>query len=609
MEKRREIELLAPARDADVAIEAIRHGADAVYMGASRFGARAQAGNSIDDIARVSDYAHDFGAKVYATVNTIVYDQELRQVERLVTDLYHCGVDAIIVQDMSLLRLDIPPIALHASTQCDIRTPEKARFLETVGFSQLVLARELSLNEISEIRHAVKVPLEAFVHGALCVCYSGRCQASQVLKGRSANRGECAQLCRLPYDLEDDSGKKLLKGKHLLSLRDMNQSTRLKAMIEAGVSSFKIEGRLKDVGYVKNVVAFYRLALDRVINESEGELSRSSFGHSDYTFEPRLERSFNRSFTHYFIDGHPAPATARMASLVTPKSMGEPAGRVEQVRGSRIRIDGDVALTNGDGLSFIDADGHYTGVRVNEVHGHDIILNDKVNVKPGAEVCRTFDKRFNDIISKPSATRRVAIDIALKIEDDKIVANIDDERGNHIVHTLNVGKLELARLPQAERQLAELSKLGNTIYELRSAEVVGDYFVPASVLSQLRREAVEWLDRSQRIAYTRDRRRAERYDVPCFATCLTSADNVANEVSRQFYIDHGVKQIEPAVEVQPRKGGVVMTTRYCLRRELGACRREVNARKLPEPLLLRAEGFTLQVECDCKRCEMTLVVK
>ena len=609
MKRKQRIELLAPARDVLVAIEAISHGADAVYIGANKFGARSQAGNDVDDLGRVCEYAHKFDAKVYATVNTIVYDNEFRAVERLVADLYRVGVDALIVQDMSLLRLDLPPIALHASTQCDIRTVEKARFLEAVGFSQLVLARELSLDEIARIRAAVKVPLEAFVHGALCVSYSGRCQASEVLKHRSANRGECAQLCRLPYDLEDATGRKILQGKHLLSLRDMNRSQWLKAMIEAGVSSFKIEGRLKDAGYVKNVVAYYRRALDAVIESDAGESVRSSFGTSTFTFTPAPERSFNRQFTSYFIDGHPAVPQARMASIDTPKSRGELLGTALHSRGAHLRLVGDLMPVNGDGLSYIDSDGQYTGIRVNEVHGDDIVLNDSVRIKPGTKVYRTFDKNFNDVLLKPSATRKIAIDVCLKIEsDNNLVATIIDERGNHVTHTMAVSGLQPARSSQSERQRAELSKLGNTIYELRRADVVGECFIPASVLAQLRRDVVECLDRAQRMRYTRDMRRVEQRDVPYISQSVLSADNVANALARKFYQDHGVTRIEPAVEVQHRPTGVVMTTRYCLRRELGACRRESTGRRLPDKLYLRADGFTLEVKCDCKRCEMMLEV-
>ena len=604
----RKIELLAPARDADVAIEAIRHGADAVYMGANQFGARAQAGNDVSDIRRVWDYAHQFDARVYATVNTIVYDHELRQVERLVHDLCRAGVDALIVQDMALLRLDLPPIALHASTQCDLRTPEKARFLEALGFSQLVMARELSLGEIAAIRQAVKVPLEAFVHGALCVCYSGRCQASQAIMGRSANRGECAQVCRLPFDLEDEQGRKLMSGKHLLSLRDMNQSGHLEQMLDAGVSSFKIEGRLKDVGYVKNVVAYYRRAIDAILDAHPDRYSRASVGQSTYTFEPCLERSFNRSFTSYFIEGHPAPTTLKMASIDTPKSQGEYLGKVQSVNGRVLRIESDRVVANGDGLSFIGASGAFTGMRVNEVHGRDVVLNQPVSIARGTKIYRTFDKMMNDVLSRPSAQRRIALDATLDIVGDQLRLSLADERGNRVTHAVNATALELARTSQEGRQRTELGKLGDTIYTLREARVEGDRFIPASLLAQLRREAIKWLDRAQQVSYATDRRRPEQKDAPCFAAKLVSADNVANHLAEKLYREHGVTAIEPALEVMPSetplKGREVMVTRYCIRRELGACRRDPKAIAMPAHLYLRYGSTLLQVDCDCAACQM-----
>ena len=375
MHLKRNIELLAPAKNELIGIEAIKHGADAVYIGASAFGARSQAGNDIESIKRLVDFAHQYDARIYCTVNTIIYDHELHAVERMIHELYRAGVDALIVQDMALLRLDIPPIALHASTQCDIRTPEKAQFLEKMGFAQLVLARELTIDEIKEISSSVRVPLEGFCHGALCVSYSGRCQISQALKGRSANRGECAQFCRLSYDLEDTHGNKLIKSKHLLSLRDFNASDRLHQMINAGISSFKIEGRLKDVDYVKNVVAYYRQALDRIIGANDG-LARSSHGTSSFSFEPCLAKSFNRSFTHYFIDDrHPHNGT-KMASILTPKSQGEYVGKVATTSANVITLSGNATFANGDGLSFISSDGNYDGFRVNKVIGNKLFLKD-----------------------------------------------------------------------------------------------------------------------------------------------------------------------------------------------------------------------------------------
>lgn len=603
----RHIELLAPARDAGVAIDAIDHGADAVYMGAMRFGARAAAGNTVNDIARVCDYAHAFNARVYATVNTIVYDDELMAVELLVKELYNAGVDALIVQDMALLRLDLPPIPLHASTQCDIRTPEKARFLQDVGFSQLVLARELTLNEIARIHAAVDVPLEAFVHGALCVSYSGRCQVSRLVKGRSANRGECAQLCRLPYDLVDDQGMVIVHGKHLLSLRDMNHSNDIESMLAAGVSSFKIEGRLKDSRYVKNVVAYYRHRIDRVIAASEGRYVRASMGTSEFTFTPQLNKSFNRSFTDYFLDER-HPRHKHMANIDTPKSMGEPVGEVKQVRGNVLQVDSQVEMHNGDGLSFFDpATSEYTGVRVNRADGHRLLLRDAVNVRPGTQLYRTTDKLMDDVLSRRSAERTIAVDAKLEYSQGRLTLQLTDEQGLTVEKSIAV-ELQAAQADQAERQLMTLAKLGGTGYKLRHAVVVGQQFVPASVLTSLRREVVETLRTEQRSQYRREQRRAEDGRAVYPSQHLVSADNVANRLSQQFYRDHGVETIVPAVEVSGEPTHA-MHTRYCLRRELGACLLDAHAqRRLPSKLFLRSGDFTMSVHCDCARCEMHLEI-
>lgn len=605
----RKIELLAPARDAQIAIEAIGHGADAVYMGASAFGARASAGNALADVARAVDFAHQFNARIYATVNTLVYDSELKQVERLIADLYHIGVDAIIVQDMGILRLDLPPIALHASTQCDLRTVEKARFLESVGFSQLVLARELSLVETRRVAESVQVPIEAFVHGALCVSYSGRCQVSEMVKGRSANRGECAQMCRLSYDLEDGEGRKLLENKHLLSLRDLNMSNRLAAMLEAGISSFKIEGRLKDVGYVKNVVAYYRQALDRLIASSQGSLVRASCGTSVVGFEPDVTKSFNRSFTTYFADGHPLPNGHGMASLHTPKSLGEPLGKARNVRGKTMEIDTRKSLANGDGLSFVNAQGDYEGCRVNVANGNRVVLNEEAQIPAGTMIYRTFDKAMNDVLAKPSAERRIAVDARLALVPGGISLTLADERGNRVTHRLETDAIQPAQSAQADKQCQVLGKLGNTIYVLNEAQLLNDSFIPSSLLTQLRRETVELLDRAQRLTRVVDVRRVEDREAPCFATELTSADNVANHLAEEFYRDHGVERITPAIEVQKPAGQEpvpVMHSRYCLRRELGACRLDTKAKQLPAELYLRNAGTLLRVDCDCNRCEMHL---
>ena len=610
MSKPVDIELLAPARDAEIAIAAIDHGADAVYMGASHHGARADATNSIDDVRRACDHAHRFGAKIYATVNTLVYDDELAEVEHLIHELYRSGVDAIIVQDLGLLRLDLPPITLHASTQCDLRTPEKARFLEALGFSQLVMARELTINEIAAIRKVTSVPLEAFVHGALCVSYSGRCAISQVLKGRSANRGECAQLCRLPYDLVDGQGHVLVEGKHLLSLRDMAQHDRLEQMMAAGVSSFKIEGRLKDMAYVKNVVAYYRRAIDKVIGRHPDHYRRASSGTVELAFSPDIKKSFNRGFTHYFLDERRPTDGSAMASIDTPKSQGEYLGRALRCSGNRLTIETRAVLANGDGLSYTDSQGQFSGARVNRALDHGtVLLRERADIPRGTRIYRTADKAFNDLLAKSSATRTIAVDAELRYTGDMLILTLDDERGNRVTHSVDC-ELQAAAKPQSERQLAELGKLGGTIYRLREAQVPGDIFIPASLLARLRRETVELLDRTHAITRPVEKRRPEDKSVPSPTAELTPADNVANRCAEQLYRDHGVKEIAPALEVGApvTSSTPLMHTRYCLRRQLGACLKGKNADRLPRDLYLKTGTTLLKVTCNCKTCEMTLTM-
>ena len=612
MQKRKaQIELLAPARDAETAIQAILHGADAVYIGPQSHGARAAVGNSTADIGRVVTFAHQFGAKVYATVNTLVYDHEIPHVEKLIANLYDVGVDALIVQDMGILRMNIPPIALHASTQCDLRTPEKAKFLESLGFSQLVMARELSLTEISNIHHAVPhTPLEAFVHGALCVSYSGRCQVSQCLKGRSANRGECAQVCRLPFDLMDNHGTVLMRNKHLLSLKDYNASNHLEQMLEAGVSSLKIEGRLKDVTYVKNVVAYYRKAIDSIIAKHPDKYVRASYGTSHSSFEPNLAKSFNRSFTTYFLENRNPVSSTKMASIQTPKSMGEPIGKVVFSKGKTLKISTTAAISNGDGISYFNSQGEYIGFRVNRVEGTNLILKSPITIKPGTPLYRTHDKTFNDNVSGNTAERTILINAHLWWAHGSLRLKLTDERGNCIVSSLECSQPEPAKESQDRRQIQTLAKLGNTIYQLSEAIVPGDKFIPLSLLAQLKRNAIAALDRAQRITYRRPLRKAENEHAVCFATSLTYADNVANHLAEQLYRAHGVQSIQPAIEIEkPIENVTVMHTRYCLRRELGACKKDKGARQLPDPLILRTAGQLLEVHCDCQKCEMQIRIK
>lgn len=587
----RKLELLAPAADKNVALQAVLHGADAVYMGGPSHGARKKASNSIEDIAEVVRFAHQFRAKVYVTVNTLVYEREIPAVEALCHDLYRIGVDALIVQDMSLLRMKIPPIALHASTQCDTRTPAKAEFLQNVGFSQIVLARELSIKEIEEIAARVTVLLECFVHGALCVSYSGRCSASCVSMGRSANRGECAQMCRLPYTLRNGRGEVVEKDKYLLSLRDFNAMSHLEELVLAGASSFKIEGRLKDADYVKNVTAAYRRELDRIIAAHPDKFVRSSYGVSEIVFTPDLSKSFNRGFTEYFLDGrHPGS----MASIRTPKSMGE-------------IIDSPSRLNNGDGISFFNASGEYEGVGVNRVENGRIIGSRPFVIPKGAEIHRTLDRRWQTLMARETAVRTIAVDITV----DESGVSASDERGVRVRIPLDAEKSE-ARKPMDVRHI--FAKLGGTVYRLREfkSELDLSTFIPASRLTAIRRSLIEELDRAALSTYRYDYRRTE-YDRYYPELVLDARDNVANSLARNFYREHGVRDMSPAVEIERPEGDtVVMTTRYCLRRELGCCLRDKNVdpkrrARYSGPLTISTGPHSFRLDFDCSRCEMEVV--
>lgn len=601
----RKIELLAPARDAATAIAAIEHGADAVYIGAEAFGARSAATNSVDDIKAVCDVAHNVCARVYVTLNTIIYDHELKKAERLVHMLYDAGVDALIIQDMSLLRMDIPPIALHASTQCDIRTVEKARFLEKVGFSQLVLPREFTLDEIRAIHDNVDIPLEAFVHGALCVSYSGDCQASQLWCGRSANRGECAQVCRMAYDLVDGEGNIVEHDRHLLSLKDMNRSSDLEAMLDAGISSFKIEGRLKDTGYVKNIVTWYRQKLDKIIDTHPDLYIRASAGRVNAAFTPHPSRSFNRGFTNYFLTS-PQPADS-IASIYTPKSQGEPVGVTTGISGKAITARLDTALANGDGLGYFTPEGKFQGFRLNRIEGNRLFPATKVDIPAATPLYRTSDKAMDDILAHEKTERTLWADMTLTTTPDGIKLDMADETGAQCSVTREY-TAQNADKPQDASQHRILSKLGGTLLRLRKLtnDTASPKFIPASILADMRREGVEQLAQLRNKNFIRDMRRQEDVDAKYPSDTLTYHDNVANRLAEEFYREHGVTDITYAAEVRrpDHIHPVVMTTRYCLRRELGKCLRTPEGISLKGPLAICNDALRLQLEFDCRNCQM-----
>lgn len=606
MIKQRPIELLAPAKNLECGIEAINHGADAVYIGAPRFGARAAAGNSIEDIKALVEHAHLYNARIYVTVNTILHDEELPETEKMIWELYRAGVDALIIQDMGITRLNLPPIALHASTQMDNRTPEKVKFLSDIGFRQVVLARELSLDEIKKIHDTCpETLLEVFIHGALCVSYSGQCYVSQACYGRSANRGECAQFCRLAFDLVDSNGKTIEQNKHLLSLKDMNQSDNLEALLDAGATSLKIEGRLKDVSYVKNVTAYYRQKLDSIFKYRK-EYVRASSGTVKTTFTPQLDKSFSRGFTDYFLRGR----NPGIFSFSTPKSLGEEVGTVKEIRGNYFTVAGVKSFNNGDGLCYIDDNGRLQGFRVNRVENNKLFPQDMPRLKPKTRLYRNFDQEFEKLMQKKSAERKIAVDICLAENNFGFTLSFTDEDDNSVSLTLERAK-EPARTPQADNLRNQLSKLGNTPFEARDIKIdlSDNWFIPSSELSELRRNAVEKLLEARRINYRREVFRLKESKTKFPVSTLTYLGNVMNSSAAEFYKNHGVLKVMPAFEKEQPKDAVLMFCKHCIRYSMGWCPVHHKVRSpFREPYyLVSSDGRRFRLEFDCKQCQMKVL--
>ena len=612
---RKHLELLAPAKNADIGIEAINHGADAIYIGGPAFGARANAENTVADIERLTRHAHRFGARVFVTCNTILHDTEVDSASALIHQLHEAGADALIVQDMGILELDLPPIQLHASTQTDIRHPEKARFLQDVGFSQIVLAREMTLTEIRKVAAATDCALEFFVHGALCVAFSGQCYISHAHTGRSANRGECSQACRLPYDLADKDGNLVASNQHLLSMKDNNQSANLRALADAGISSFKIEGRYKDMAYVKNITAHYRQLLDGIMEDAP-EYSRTSAGRSTFLFNPVAEKTFNRGATDYFVNGR----TADIGAFDSPKFVGEPVGSVIRVDGKQRRFfdtTSAVELHNGDGLTFYDRKGELVGLRVNRAEkiGEDFRIHTAETLPaelfPGSGLFRNRDQEFERILEKKSAERRIAVDISLAETPVGFALTLTDESG-----VAATAELPHAKEPakDSERALAGLkesvAKLGTTIFSARKVEldISAAWFLPASSLNALRRDAAEKLEAARLATLPRlPRRAAVEPPVPYPETELSYLANVLNDRARAFYQRHGVQLIEAAYEANEHTDDAsLMITKHCLRYSFNLCPKEVKGIK-PDPMTLINGKEKLTLRFDCKRCEMHVV--
>lgn len=599
----RKIELLAPARNVETAIAAIDSGADAVYIGASQFGARQAAGNTVEDIASLVDYAHIFGVKVYVTLNTILTDEEIKPAERLITELYKVGVDALIVQDFAITKMNIPPIELHCSTQMDNCTVEKVRFLAQTGFPRVVLSRELTLQQIAEIHDAVPdTELEVFVHGALCVSYSGRCYASQHCFGRSANRGACAQFCRLPFTLVDADGNVIKRDKHLLSLKDMNRSAMLEEMLDAGVTSLKIEGRLKDASYVKNITAYYRCCLDDIFARRTC-YTRASYGAVAPHFVPSPAKSFNRGFTNYFLDGKRGDIT----SFDTPKSIGEYVGRVKFVSRGFFTITGG-SFNNGDGACFFAPDGKLQGFHINKVEGNRVFPQNMPALQPGTILYRNYDCEFERTLSRPLQPRRLSIALAFAATPAGFSLTATTESGITCTVDATLEKEE-ARASQQENINTQLKKWGNTPFEASSITVgySENWFVPSSLLSDMRRRLCDTLVATLRSNHLREPMQSIA-KAPFVSKTIDYTGNVSNSLARAFYTERGVQSVAPAYELQPSEGSPIMYCKHCIKYSMGWCTKTGEKSPYKEPYyLVSADGRRFRLHFNCRECMMTVV--
>ena len=618
----RKLELLAPAKDLKCGIAAIDCGADAVYIGAARFGARQAVGNSIDDINELCEYAHKFGCKVYVTVNTIIYDNELEDTQKLLNELGRIGVDAILVQDMGITKLQLPQnVALHASTQTDNRSAEKVEWLARHNFDRVVLARELSLEEIRNIHQRVpQTELEVFVHGALCVSYSGVCYASEYCFGRSANRGACAQFCRMKFDLTDKDGNEIINQAHLLSLKDMCRIDSLELLADAGVTSFKIEGRLKDINYVRNVTAAYNKQLNEIISRRGSEYERASSGVCDIRFTPNLNKTFNRGFTDYFLNGR----TSDLASFYTPKAMGEYVGKVKEIRGNSFNVAGTTSFANGDGLCFINSNNELEGFRINRAEGNRLFpLRMPRGLRKGIALYRNSDQLFEKELNGDNVQRKLGIRINIKASAEGL--HIEAKTCDEKLH-INLQKdisLEKAQKSQVDNIKRQISKFGNTIFTVEDVIVEPTdfpWFIPNSILAEIRRQATDELmgrlsemSDNQKDTKTKDQAQQLPDNGKVSFHSISSYQhpymyNIANRLAHSFYEQEGMSDITPAFEIRKPSSPLVMQCRYCLRHELGQCKKShKQSGLLKEPLHLRlADGRTFRLEFDCKKCQMNI---
>lgn len=612
-----QLELLSPAKNLDQGREAINHGADAVYIGASAFGARVAASNNIDEIEQLARYAHRYHARVFATVNTLLFDNEIEAAVRLIHQLYEAGVDAAIIQDLGLLECDLPPIELHASTQTHNATVERIRFLEQVGFSRVILARETSLEQMRLIRQSTHVDLEAFVQGALCVSYSGQCYMSQYLNDRSGNRGCCGQPCRSSYDLFNDDGRELLHNEHLLSLKDFSAAKQLRQMVDAGICSFKIEGRLKDMSYVKNVTAYYRQLLDSILDGTDHRPASS--GRCQFFFTPDLEKTFNRGFTDYFL-----LQRKPMATRSTQKSVGKRLGPVTKLDRNSITLDTRETLTPGDGLCYLNDNGQLEGFLVNHVKGRRFQPNRiPQSLKPGIILWRNNDQAFEKLLQGNSSVRKIALNATLSDTPDGLQLTLTDSDGCEASASIVCDKVPAQNTQRASEQITrQLAKLGDTIFQAEHIDNLcqDTWFLPASLINDLRRQAVARLEEVRLETHLAIRGHSPNLQerlantVPYFESVFDYRANVLNDHARQFYLRHGTEIAEWGLErSHDYDGKALMTTKYCLRYELGCCLKADRRKwKVKDPdayaksLFLRNNKNWFRIEFDCAHCQMKL---
>jgi len=597
------LELLSPAKDLQTGIAAIDCGADAVYIGAPSFGAREAAGNPIEDIEQLVNYAHKYWAKVYVTVNTIIFDNEIEVVKNLISQLYNIGVDAVIFQDMALLKMDIPPIQLYASTQTHNYELERIKLLDQLGIKRIILARELTIDEIKKIKHEVEAELEFFIHGALCVSLSGQCYMSFDSTGRSANRGECAQNCRLPYSLIDADNNVIVANKHLLSLRDLNLSSYLNELVEAGITSFKIEGRLKDVAYVKNITAFYRQLFDDIIKNNP-QYEKASSGYSIIPFEPDPEKTFNRGYTNYFLHDR----NEKVSSHETPKSKGKYLGKIIEVDHTGFRIGTTEKISAGDGICFFDNSDSLIGFNVNKVEGNKIFTKDFFEIKPGTKIYRNYDHLFNKELEK-ECKRKIDVEFKLSESDDGITLEVKDENEIKVVNNFQTLKQKAKNINAAiETIKSNLSKSGNTIFNVSKVDINFSemLFFPVKEINEWRRKTLLDLEIERIKNHKREKFEPKTASIKIDEK-LDYKANVVNQLSKKFYEELGAKEIEPGFELQKdHRNKTVMTCKYCIKDELGLCPFDTD-KKLNEPLYLVNETNKYQLVFNCKECLMEIL--